>query len=522
MVAIYVRLSSEDRDKINKNDESESIQNQKVMLRDYCIERGWEIYDIYCDEDYSGTDFERPDFQRMLTDCENRKIDIVLCKTQSRFSRDLEVIEKYIHNKFVEWNVRFISVVDRADTKDVTNKKARQINGLVNEWYCEEVSENVRKVLQNKRENGQFTGSFAPYGYLVDPNDKNHLVIDENTAPIVRNIFSWYLQGWGYRKIVMQLNEMGIPNPTTYKQQLNSNYVNKNQDSSPSKNLWTHSTIYTIIRNETYTGTLVQGKSHNVSYKNKKRKKAPKDDWIRVYNCHDAIIDIETWDRTQAKLNSRTRASAVTNELSVLSSKVFCSECGRPMKRNVYYNKLKTKKYYNLQCATYKTGAMNCPNVQGISGKQLEELLVKEINNLVEAYCKFDEIDINNKHTEKIKVLNNTIQQHQNKIKSIEDKSLHLYEDKLDGIITKEQYISFSKKYADETEKLLEKCKSIEQQIISIQNAVDDLQDRQSLFKHYSNITELTRTIVEEFIDTIEIGPKFNGKDRQIKINWAF
>lgn len=201
MVGIYVRLSDEDRDKVNRMDESESIQNQKIMLRDYCIERGWEIYDIYCDEDYSGTDFDRPNFQRMLKDCENGIIQTVLCKSQSRFSRDLSVIETYLHDKFIEWGVRFISVIDRADTEDIGNKKSRQINGLMNEWYCEDVSENIRKVLQHKRKNGQFTGSFAPYGYLVNPDNKNHLIIDEIAAPIVKNIFEWYLQGWGYRKI---------------------------------------------------------------------------------------------------------------------------------------------------------------------------------------------------------------------------------------------------------------------------------------------------------------------------------
>lgn len=523
MVGIYVRLSDEDRDKTNKTDESESIQNQKLLLKDYCSERNWEIYDIYCDEDYSGTDFDRPDFQRLLQDCENGKIKIVLCKSQSRFSRDMSVIETYIHDKFLEWGVRFVSIVDRADTNDVANKKARQINGLVNEWYCEETSDNIRRILKNKRENGQFTGSFAPYGYLIDPNNKNHLIIDETVAPIVKNIFDWYNQGWGYRKIVMNLNELGIPNPTLYKQQTNSKYINKLAIESCNNGLWTHPTIYNIIRNQTYTGALVQGKSHNISYKNKKRKKEKEEYWIIVPNCHEAIISEETWNKTQTKLKSNTRVSPITGELSVLSGKVKCAECGKPMKRNVYYNKKRTIKYYNLICGTYKTGAvMNCPNTSAISGKQLEEIVLKQINLLIQQYCQFDKISIVDKERDIVITLCNTIKQYKTQIKLLEDRNLHLYEDKLDQLITKEQYVNYSKKYTDEIAELTKKCNDVQTKIDKVRTDVDNSIEVDKLMKRYQNITELTKTIVDEFIDTIEIGTKKDGEDRLIKINWNF
>ncbi len=242
-VAIYVRLSSEDRDKRFKTDESDSIQNQKMMLKAYCKERNWDIYDIYCDEDYSGADSSRPDFRRMLEDCENKRVNIVLCKSQSRFSRDMEIIEKYLHNKFIEWGIRFISVVDHADTDDHANKKTRQILGLTNEWYLEETSENIRRTLKAKRSNGEFTGSFAPYGYLVDPDNKNHLIIDEKTAPVVHDIFRWFTEGYGYREIVKRLNEKNIPSPSEYKRQCKSKYVNHNEETSVNNGLWTHTTI---------------------------------------------------------------------------------------------------------------------------------------------------------------------------------------------------------------------------------------------------------------------------------------
>ena len=163
--AIYCRLSEEDRNKVHETDDSSSIQNQKSMLVQYALEQGWEVYHIYSDDDYTGSDRRRPEFNRLLKDAEQRKFDIVLCKTQSRFTRELELVEKYIHGLFPIWGIRFISIVDNADTANKGNKKSRQINGLVNEWYLEDMSENIRSVLTDRRKNGFHIGAFALYGY---------------------------------------------------------------------------------------------------------------------------------------------------------------------------------------------------------------------------------------------------------------------------------------------------------------------------------------------------------------------
>ena len=183
--AIYCRLSEEDRNKVNKEDDSNSIVNQKAMLIQYAVTQGWEIHDIYSDDDYTGADRNRPQFKRLLADAKAHKFDIVLCKTQSRFTRELELVEKYIHGLFPIWGIRFVSIVDNADTANKGNKKSRQINGLVNEWYLEDMSENIRSVLTSRRENGFHIGSFAPYGYRKDPTSKGHLVIDEEATEIV-------------------------------------------------------------------------------------------------------------------------------------------------------------------------------------------------------------------------------------------------------------------------------------------------------------------------------------------------
>ena len=170
-VGIYLRLSNEDRDKVNKDDDSESIKNQRNMLAQYINKHPeFALIDEYCDEDLSGAGTYRPEFERLIRDCENRKLDIVLCKSQSRFSRDMEIVEKYINNKFKEWNIRFIGLSDNADTEVLGNKKSRQINGLVNEWYLEDVSDNIRSAFNSKMKQGEFISPFAPFGYEVSPD----------------------------------------------------------------------------------------------------------------------------------------------------------------------------------------------------------------------------------------------------------------------------------------------------------------------------------------------------------------
>ena len=176
--AIYCRLSEEDQNKASAEDDSASIQNQKSMLLQYAIQQGWEVFHIYSDDDYTGSDRNRPEFSRLLADAQAHKFDIILCKTQSRFTRELELVEKYIHGLFPLWGIRFVSIVDNADTDNKGNKKSRQINGLINEWYLEDLSTNVRSVLDHKRKEGLFIGSFARYGYCKDPNAKGKLIID--------------------------------------------------------------------------------------------------------------------------------------------------------------------------------------------------------------------------------------------------------------------------------------------------------------------------------------------------------
>ena len=518
-MAIYCRLSIEDKDKA-KNGSSASIQNQKAMLRDYCHERDWEIFDIYVDDGYSGIDRTRPEFNRMLRDCENGKIDIVLCKDQSRFSRDTVVIEQFINDRFLEWGIRFIGVADNADTDSESYSTMRLFTSAYNEMYVKDISSKIRRTLAYKREQGQFIGSFAPYGYTIDPKEKHHLVIDEETAPVVRLIFDMYVSGEGYRRIVQRLNSDGIVSPSEYKRQKGSKYVNLNADTSNAKGLWTQSTVARILRNEMYTGTLVQGKSHHISYKNKKRKKVEQSEWVRIPDAHEAIIDAETWSRTQERINSNVRAEKCSQELSPLSGKVRCACCGRPMKRNIYYNKAKTIKYYGLQCATYKTGAMNCPNRSSISGLVLERHILVELNAVVEQFCQADEIQLTDIHSEQLRELERRLCTLEARQKTANDRLLKMYKDKLDGMLSDGDYSVFRQSLSDEENDLTEQIAELGQQIADCRKSQENAEVQKALIGQFTHFDKLDRIIADEFIDYIEIGETCESGAREIHIHW--
>ncbi len=308
-VAIYVRLSEEDKDKKNPSDDSRSIINQKELLRNYAVERGWEIYDIYCDDDYAGADRSRPQFRRLIADAKEGLFDIILCKTLSRFTREIELVEKYIHGLFPLWGVRFISVVDNADSSDRKNKKARQISGLINEWYLEDMSENIKSVLSDRRRAGKHIGSFALYGYKKDPEQPGKLICDYEAAAVVRKVFSLFSEGNTMAKIAQILNDEGIPSPKEYKRCKGEKYKNSNKD----KSLWRYPAISSMLRNEMYIGNMVQGKFASVSYKTKKNRPVSRENWFVVKNTHEAIIDKKTWDRVQGLLSHSSRAESTGN-----------------------------------------------------------------------------------------------------------------------------------------------------------------------------------------------------------------
>ena len=524
-VDIYTRLSDEDRYKRNKEDDSESIANQKSMLLKYALNHGWEVINVYSDDDYSGAEFNRPQFQKMLEDCEKGLVDIVLCKTQSRFSRDMEIIERYIHNKFVEWGVRFVSVVDNADTEVEGNKKSRQINGLVNEWYLEDLSNNIRSSLQNKREEGQYLGSFAPYGYLKDPNNKNKLIIDPIASEVVKVIFDLYKSGVGYYNIAVHLNEKRIMPPTLYKQSMGSKYVCKHATLESSIK-WHQDTIARMLRNEVYIGNLVQGKRTHISYKNHKQITKPESEWTRSYGTHEPIIDIETWNFIQSKFKSRVRSCSTTGDIYILSKKVYCKECKQIFSRQLYNTKEGKTPY--LKCKGRKRTSIGCENNSSIRCEVIEKIILDELNKQLDLYYDINELERlyaqNNKKSVYLKKESYLIEK-KNLTQKLEKKNNYykqLYEDKLDGIISQEEFIMLREKYNREKEEINKRLKIIEFELVKIENKEINKMTSKNIFEKYRHLNKLNREIIEEFIDIIWIGKlerETNSRDINIELN---
>ena len=527
-VGVYCRLSDEDRDKINKTDDSDSIVNQRSMCLKYADQNGWNVVDIYSDDDFSGAGTFRPDFERLIKDCESGKINLVLCKSQSRFSRDMGVIEYYLHNKFLEWGVRFVSIVDNADTSIEANKKSRQINGLINEWYLDDLSQNIKKSLRNKREDGLFMGSFAPYGYDRSEEDYHKLVIDPVAAEVVKKIFKMYADGYGYHRICEYLNNNNILPRSVYKKQKGSKFVCSNCDLETVR--WNPDTVAQILRNEVYIGNLVQGKTTYVSYKNHKKKSVSANEWCRIPNTHEPIIDMETWNKVQSILGTHYKVTK-TGQINYFTRKVYCSCCGKAFMRNVYNVKSeKTGQRAYMQCKGNKKFHI-CDNNKSIRMDKLEEILLNAINDLLDNY--YDRNDLKKLYeirqeqdtddNNSINALKKEKEDLNKKISNNKTYYRNLFEEKVKGVISEDMFQMMSKDYFNEIENMMKRIEIIDKQIDELKVDKKEKKQADDILKKYKHIKKLNKVILDEFIDKVYIGELDKETNtRNIEIEWNF
>lgn len=520
--AIYCRLSEEDRFKINENDDSNSIVNQKELLTQYCYERNWAVYDIYSDDDFTGSDRNRPAFNRMLKDAEDKRFDVILCKTQSRFTREIELVEKYINYLLPIWGVRFVSVVDNADTSVKGNKKARQINGLINEWYLEDMSDNIKAVLTNRRKNGYFIGAFAPYGYKKDPEQKGHLIIDDEAAQVVRLIFSLYISGMGRTAIARELNARHIPTPTAYKLAHGERY--KNNYTATHSNIWRYFMVANILTSETYIGNLVQNKAHSISYKSKIVKPTDKSEWIKVENTHEPIIDRQTWNMAQQLLASRVKPAFESCCPSVFSKKVFCSECGRVLRISKGGASNNQRRY--LRCSTRYYAPEECAGVN-ISYSKLYDLVFTEFKALIARMIDENKVSsyttIRDKSREMLEYYNGEYKKTQSAIEDSVKCLKNLYIDKVKGLIDEETYTELSETFAAEKDDLTKQLSRIEERKAAISAEAGMARDKLELIRSYVDCNELTFEMVNIFIEKIVVHPKkpYSREDK-VEVFWNF
>ena len=515
-VAIYCRLSQEDRDKKFKEDDSESIVNQKLMLADYAKNKNWIICKIYSDDDYSGSDRNRPAFCELIRDAKEKKFDIVLCKTQSRFTRELELVEKYINGLFPVWGIRFVSIVDNVDTDVRQNKKARQINGLVNEWYLEDMSDSIKAALTARMKAGYFIGSMPPYGYDKDPNNKGKLIINDDEAKIVKEIFELYLEGNGKTKIARILNERGIPNPSHSKLQRGVKIGLSHKGSS---HLWRYSTITNILNNEVYIGNLVQARTYNPTYKSHRSVPSPKEHWIRVENTHEPIIDYGTWSRVRNECLSKateqsTKKQTGYNSEHIFSRKVYCKYCNSVC-RVAYTRKIR---YYRCSTKLYDTN--ECRGVT-VFESTLKKIVLNELNKIKDKYFdkqQFNQIKLRSLLEDKLKKAERELSSVESKIAENSLVIKNIYIDKLRNIISEEQFLDLSNQFSIESQKLLNDKTRIMNNISQIEYEKEKSKNVEDILQECLEITDLSPSLVEKMIDKIYIsGCK---QDRKIDILW--
>ncbi|WP_079988207.1 recombinase family protein [Anaerotruncus rubiinfantis] len=510
--AVYCRLSREDEGRGAA--ESESIQNQKALLIAYAEKQGWEICRIYSDEDYSGADRARPAFNELLRDAQAGKFQVVLCKNQSRFTRDMELVEKYLHGLFPLWGVRFVAVVDNADTAARGNKKARQINGLVNEWYLEDLSENIRAVLDQKRRDGQYIGSFPLYGYQKDPADRHHLIPDPTAAAIVREIFSHCLSGMGKQRIADLLNSRGVPNPTAYKRQAGLAYQN-GADSGSGR--WNRTTVGRILHNEVYCGTLVQGVKRKPSYKSDRCSAVPKEEWVRVPGTHEPLIAPETFAAVQRLLCARTRSDG-SGSVHLLAGRVFCADCGAPMIKvsHVY----KGQKHSYLQCSAYAANRAipHCTR-HSIRLDRLEDAVAARIRGYAHSLCRMpDGRRLSHVRDGEALILERNAKSLRGQIARRDAAVRSLYLDHAQGLVPPETFRELLGQFCAERETLQARLTALESQRREQQNAPGIAGRIEKLW----GFDPIPRAVIGLVVGRIEIGERQTDASQEIRIQWNF
>lgn len=507
--AIYIRLSKEDGDK----EVSNSVSVQRTMLKDYVQSHDdLVLYDIYIDDGFTGTNFNRPDFQRMISDIENGNVNCVIVKDLSRLGRDYIDTGNYLQKYFPRKRVRFIAVTDHIDNSGNEDyDMLLPIRNIINEQYARDISVKVQSSFKTKQKSGEFVGAFCSYGYMKSPIDKHKLIIDDEAASVVKKIFSLYVNGHSKLGISRMLNENGIPCPTEYKKRKGQKYVNSNKLGTTT--YWTYSTINKILNNEMYCGHMIQGKTK------RRMKEKPvvltQEEWIVVENTHEPIITKELWEKAKHAQSIRTRQLNLNDNIGLFCGLIVCGDCGRAL-----HKKVDKGKYTYYRCGSYVTYGKEYCTSHNISEKILIEIILLDVNSLIQKIENLINVVIEKQNSR----FNTKIDSHEKEILRIEkelEKVKYLkksvYEDYKDNLITKAEFISYREEYS-EKETLLEN--SINELKNTIQSFdVESIIQSEFIQKllNMKKMEVLTREILLELIDKITV---YN--DNRIKITYTF
>lgn len=516
-LAKYIRLSKED---LNRGkDDSNSVINQKKLLDDYYRQHldEFENAETYVDDGCTGTDTNRADFQRLLADIYAKKVNCVIVKDLSRLSRNYTDAGSLIENLFVQMNVRFISLAEGVDSylnPDSVSSILVPITNVMNDQYCYQTSKKIRQVFDYKKRNGEFIGSYAPYGYIKDPNDNHALLVDHEAAEVVKQIFSMCLSGMTVRAIVNHLNDHGVMCPSVYKQSQGLKYKCPNGQTQP---MWSTITISNMLKNPVYVGDMAQGRNRVKSYKVHKIEAVPEKDWIVVQNTHEPIIDREAFEKVKQLLKRDTRTSPKQKQLYLFSGFLRCADCGRAMSR------IASKELYvYYQCGTYKSLSKKACTMHSIKSTRLEAAVLYAIRQQVHLAVSYSTIvsKINMaplKKSQSVR-LNELIAAKEKELAKIMRYKQALYQDWKDGHITYNDYRHMSEDYEQQYEAIGTVIANLKKERDELENGIDTENPFLATFRKYENIDKLTREILIELVDHIKV---YEGGDISIRFKFT-
>ena len=507
-VGVYIRLSREDGDK----HESESITNQKSLLLQYTKENNLRVYDIYIDDGFSGTNFDRPAFKRLISDIESKKINMVITKDMSRLGRDYigtgELVEKYFPSK----EVRYIAVTDNIDTYlDSSNNDIAPFKAIMNDMYAKDISKKIKSSLKAKQKEGKWVGGRTPFGYAKDLNNKNHLVVNNEQASVVKRIFDMSLDGLSYFKIAKKLTEENVKTPAQYYSFEWKNHYDLKYGQ------WHSKTIQDILTNRIYTGDLVQNKRNKVNYKIKKVVKNNPSDYIVVENTHEAIIDKETFNEVQSKLPKNV-GRCEKKEIHLLDGLLYCGDCGHRI--SVTPRRKKDNRCYTI-CNYYRsyikktlctTHSNNYDELEKIIINSLKEECLRYINKKT-----IKEVTMNNiNKKDEVSTLKD-IKMLEEEVKRINDNLDNIYLDKLNNKIIIEQFDRLTAKLNNELKIKKDKLVELNYEKNNQENTNINNKEIEEYINKFLSMDEPSRELIVNLIDRIEI---YEDKTINVKVTF--
>ena len=519
--ALYLRLSKDDTDIDGRNKvESNSISSQRDLLRAYVQSRDeLQIFDIYIDDGYSGVDFERPEFERMMEDIRAGKVNCVIVKDLSRFGRDYIEAGRLIQKTFPAFHVRFIAVTDNYDSLLADKAESSwvlPVKNFVNDSYCRDISMKVKAHQNIKRLEGKCISAFTVYGYLKDPDDKNQLIVDDYAADVVKKIYSWKIAGMSLCAIAKKLDDFGVLSPMEYKRSLGMKYATGFKSYGTAK--WSAVSVKRILTNRVYIGYMEQGKQEQISYKVKKRVMKPEEEWIRVKYTHEAIISERDYYRVQELLKFDGRSSAHSEAANLFCGILLCADCKAPMIKRVNAYKGKKKVFYICQT---KNKSLGCSR-HSIPEEELKRVLIKEIrlwSNLMASYSEImdamDTANVDSRQVVKYNAQIDILQEEYNKYCRLKNE---LPFDLRKGFIDSKEFDQFRCLYAQKCEEL--KSAVNNQKIIVKKMFKNGIESQLELdrYKETADFLELTRELLVAMISKVYV---YEGKRLDVVFSFS-